>query len=267
MPIVIANPATASAWDLSNAQAAGTSPNLEGSPVNGMAFNDDGTKMYVCDGGSSYTSQYTLSTAWDVTSATYASLFKNHAPENITPYAISFKSDGSKMYMLGLTGGAEIYQYTLSTPWKIDTATYDTVSYVPTLGAVTGFELSDDGSKLYLLDDTTNTIYRYSLTSPWSLAAVTDDTNSKLISGQDTNIRDIFFKPDGLTMFMVGTGTDSVYQYTLGTAWDTSTANYDTISLSLSGTEAVPGAIALNTAGTRIYILGAAGDVVYQYNL
>lgn len=269
MPIVFAKPVIipVPVWNLSNAAAAGTSVSLENSPVTGMAFKPDGTKMYVCDGGAGYTSQYTLSTPWDVTTALYASLFKDHSAENITPFAISFKSDGSKLYMLGISGSNTIYQYTLSTPWKIDTASYDNVSYVPTLADVSGFELSDDGTKLYLLDDATDTINRYSLTTPWSIAAVTDDSNSKLILAQDGTIRDIFFKPDGITMFMVGSGTNTVYQYTLGTAWDTSGAVYDSISLDLSLIESASGAIALNTNGTRIYILGGGGDVVYQYNL
>jgi DNA-binding beta-propeller fold protein YncE len=38
-----------------------------------------------------------------------------------------------------------------------------------------------------------------------------------LFSVQDTAPEGIFFKPDGLKMYIVGSGGDSVYEYDLGT--------------------------------------------------
>ncbi|GAH99215.1 unnamed protein product, partial [marine sediment metagenome] len=40
------------------------------------------------------------------------------------PYNLFFKPDGTKMYVVDL--GAEVFQYTLSTPWDVSTANYDT---------------------------------------------------------------------------------------------------------------------------------------------
>ena len=40
----------------------------------GVAFSSDGTKMYIMDNSNLAVYQYTLSTAWNVSTASYASL-------------------------------------------------------------------------------------------------------------------------------------------------------------------------------------------------
>jgi hypothetical protein len=42
---------------------------------------------------------------------------------------------------------------------------------------------------------------------------------------------------------MIGTMNDTVYQYTLSTAWDISSATYDSISFSVAGQEVTPTSI------------------------
>ncbi|MDQ3075958.1 MAG: hypothetical protein M3Q34_02425 [bacterium] len=45
-----------------------------------------------------------------------------------TAFEAQFKSNGTKMYMLGYIN-KRVYQYTLSTPWDVSTATYDSVNF------------------------------------------------------------------------------------------------------------------------------------------
>ena len=59
--------------------------------------------------------QYTLSTPWDLSTASYDSVSFSVTSQDTTPVGIAFKSDGSKMYVVGVTNGS-VYQYTLSTP-------------------------------------------------------------------------------------------------------------------------------------------------------
>ena len=58
-----------STYNLGNAQS--TQPE-------GVAFNNDGTKMFVADNGSNAIREYTLSTAFDISTASYDSAFSVH---------------------------------------------------------------------------------------------------------------------------------------------------------------------------------------------
>ena len=46
------------------------------------------------------------------------------------------------------------------------------------------------------------------------------DSPSFDVSDEDTFPSDVTFSPDGLKMFVLGASSDSIYQYTLSTAWD-----------------------------------------------
>ena len=67
----------------------------------GVAFKPDGTKMYVASAGGTGAGdvfQYSLSTAWDVSTSSYDSVSYSHA--NITnAYNIQFKPDGTVLYI------------------------------------------------------------------------------------------------------------------------------------------------------------------------
>jgi hypothetical protein len=66
-------------------------------------------------------------------------------------------------------------------------------------------------------------------------------------------------------MYMVGSTNDSVHQYTLSTAFDLSTASYDSVSFDVSGQDISLYGIAFNTDGTKMYMVGISSDSVYQY--
>ena len=67
-------------------------------------------------------------------------------------------------------------------------------------------------------------------------------------------------------MYISGITTDKVYQYTLSTVWDLSTASYDSIFFSTASQDTSPISIVWKSDGTRIYVLGSATDTVYQYS-
>lgn len=122
-----------------------------------------------------------------------------------------------------------------------------------------------DGTKMYLLGATDN-IFQYSLSTAWDLSTITYDSVSFSVSSQDTQPQGITFKSDGTKMYVVGIVTDSVYEYTLSTAWDVSTASYSSNSLSVSGQDSIPFAVDISSDGTKVYIAGL-NNIVYQYTL
>ena len=57
-------------------------------------------------------SVYCFATAWDVSTASYDSKYKDVGSEDGIPVSVAFKSDGSKMYIVG-SSSDRVYQYSL----------------------------------------------------------------------------------------------------------------------------------------------------------
>ena len=96
---------------------------------------------------------------------------------------------------------------------------------------------------------------------------VTYASLSKLVSAQDTYTKSLAFSSDGTKMFIVGGNNNTVYQYTLSTAWNVSTATYSSLSKLVSAQDTNPFGLAFSSDGTKMFILGSANKTVYQYTL
>jgi len=58
-----------------------------------------------------------LSTAWDVSTASYDSKSKDVSSEESSPFDVAFKPDGSKMYIVGYNNDT-VYQYSMKVDKK-----------------------------------------------------------------------------------------------------------------------------------------------------
>lgn len=293
------------AWDISTASYSQQSIAVGGGGIpSGMFFRQDGTMVYIADYLADRVYQYSLSTAWDVSTVAAVNSFST-APSNYTPYGISFKPDGTKMYLAN-NGTDTIGEYDLSTAWDITTAVYSqALTMLATQGGdptgifihpengylyvvrlyspvaitqyslggfsvagqstlVVGIFFKPDGTKMYTVaNETTDRVYEYDLSTPWdtSTASYLQFFN---IGAQETFPRDLFFKPDGTKMYIVGTGGDDVNEYSLGTAWDISTSSYST-NFRVASQTTVPTSISFKPDGTKMYI--GAGGVFHEYDL
>jgi hypothetical protein len=78
--------------------------------------------MYVIGNSGDDVNEYDLSTAWDITTASYLQNF-SVATQETNPQGLFFKPDGTKMYVIG-SSGDDVNEYDLSTAWDISTASY-----------------------------------------------------------------------------------------------------------------------------------------------
>ena len=62
-------------------------------------FNSNGTKMYVVGWDGNDINEYTLSTAFDVSTASFENSF-SVSSEDTDPAALAFSSDGTKMFVV-----------------------------------------------------------------------------------------------------------------------------------------------------------------------
>ena len=260
------------AWDINTASYASKSFNAQSQDTasRGLAFKPDGTSMYIVGVTNDFVSQYTLSTPWDVSTASYANKNAYIGFQDGLSQSVGFSSNGLKMYVLGQSNGA-IYQYLLETPWDLSTAN---VGYMTFGGQDTGgyeMVLSTDGTKAYMAGDTSDVVYQYTLTAPWTLNnSTTYASKSFSTSSQDGSIRSLCFNQSGNRMYTLGIANDRIYQYNLSTAFDVSTASYanKTIYLNISPiSENTAFGIFLSQDESKIYVLGQTTGNVYQFNL
>jgi hypothetical protein len=182
-----------------------------------------------------------------------------------SPQDLFFKTDGLKMYVVGGVNDS-VYEYNVSTPWSVSTASFLQSFSVNAQDAnPTGLFFRDDGLKMYVTGSTTPQVLEYDLSSAWNISTASF-LQGFSVSGQDSNPQAVFFRSDGLKMYVVGSTNDSVYEYDLSSAWDVSTAAF-LQSFSVNAREATPTGLFFNTAGTQMYVVGSISDSVIQYNL
>jgi hypothetical protein len=171
------------------------------------------------------------------------------------------------MYMNG-SSNDRVNQYSLSTPWLVTSASFvNFISIVAQDTSSSDVFFKPDGLTMFVLGDTNNTVFQYTLSSAWDITTATYATKSFVFTTQDATPLGIWFKPDGLTMYMLGATTDAIYQYTLSVAWDVSTASYASKSFSVATQETGGGQLCLSDDGTKFWIVGSSGNDINEYTL
>jgi len=240
----------------------------EVSSLQGGFFKSDGTKMYVVDSaGSNSVYQYALSTADDVSTASYESKSFSFTTQDGTPEDVFFKSDGTKMYMLGRQFDT-IFQYSLSTAWDVSTASYDSVSLSVTSQdtAPQSLFFKPDGTKVFITGTGVNRAIAYDLTTAWDVSTASYNSEFFILTSQTNNAKGIEFNSDGNKMFITESQNDAVHVYALATAWNVSTASYTNVALDVSSQDLTPEGGRFNSDGKKLYMFGGSSETVYQYS-
>jgi DNA-binding beta-propeller fold protein YncE len=231
----------------------------------GVFFKPDGLKMYIIGTTGQDINEYTLSTAWDVTTASFLQLFSVSAQE-LYPVGVFFKPDGTKMYVIGAVGD-DVNEYDLSVAWDISTASFLQLFSVAAQEIFPqGVFFKPDGTKMYVIGSTGDDVNEYNLSVAWDIS-----TASFLqlfsVAAQDTAPQGVFFRDDGLKMYVIGSTGDNVYEYNLSVAWDVSTAAIAYTKFSVVAQEISPTGVFFKPDGTKMYVIGSTGDDVNEYDL
>ena len=151
------------AWDLSTASAGNSfGVQAQEGTVNSIYFHPDGTYFYVSGTQSDSVNQYSLSTAWDLTTASFVQSF-SVSSQTVTPNGISFNQNGRQMYIVEQTNDV-VLEYNLSTPWDISTASYNTSFSVATEESLPqGIFIREDGLKFFICGAGGDSVDRYSM--------------------------------------------------------------------------------------------------------
>jgi len=257
-------------WDVSSAGAA-TSKSIasQDTTPRAIVFNDSGTKMFMNGGVNNKIFQYSLPTAWDITTLTYIGivyLFTEYA-SNIVGMSVS---DNGKRFYLSDYITSTIHQYDfVPTPYNLDVASYDDVFIdVGTEVAVPeGGCFDTSGTRMYVFGGASNA-YQYVLTTAWDLTTASYDSKTFNFNSQVSNARDIAINDDGTKVYVLDNGTDEIYQYTLDTPYDISTADYSTpVSFDTSSQAGSCSGITFKPDGMKAYVIFDTNDDVFAYDL
>ena len=228
--------------------------------LNGIAFNPDGTKMFVSAGngsssphdagdGDDFINEYNLPTPFDISTAVYAG---DSARCDLTGTIrgnigdMVFSSDGLKIFTVtrGTNGSNRdlVYRYDLTAPYDVSTCVYvanvnpDTTaiqdgwrygSLSINNNHVQGIEINPDGTKIFLSfndvnnPDSLDGIREYTLSTPYDLSTISQVDNAGILLTQ-SNPDAIFFSANGKRIFVTDHDLFTVAQYSLSKAYDTS---------------------------------------------
>ena len=255
-----------------------------------VAFNADGTKMFVIGNDSAKIHEWTLSTGFDLSSnvnwVSSTSLGLDY------PTHFDFNPDGTKLVVVCAQLNA-IKAYNLSpgfdssTIAEYETIETDLIEWVSTPGTSSetrcltnhirepsGCRFNGDGTTITIMDRYNNTNYdkaiSFPLTYPYELSNLSDGTLDSKVRGVSSPST-IRFNPDGTKCYILDTDDDKIYQwslykpYVLGRGSIAST--YDGVSSSLTDSDGVMRSFDFAPDGKAIFTCGSSYDSIAHYKV
>jgi hypothetical protein len=131
----------------------------------GVAFNTNGTKMFVTGITGKDINEYALSGGFDVSTASFTDAFSVSA-QDTSPSSLTFNAGGTQMFVCGQTGD-DINEYALSTGFDVSTASYtQAFSVAANVDRPVGIAFNANGTKMFVLGQTSPTqkVNEYSTT-------------------------------------------------------------------------------------------------------
>ena len=115
-----------------------------------LAFNSDGTKMFLLGSGNDKVSQYTLSSAFTINTASFDSVDLDVSSQEASPTGLAFNSDGTQLFVGGF--GDNVHMYNLSSAFNLSTASYSGVTFDVSSQVATplSLEFNATGTKMYV---------------------------------------------------------------------------------------------------------------------
>ena len=188
--------------------------------LNAVAFNPDGTKMFITGSASDKIHQYSLSTGFDLTSTvTFVKSSVSITAQEGNPEVILFNDDGTKIYITGRVSDA-VHEYDLGSAYDVGSLTLVTSFSMSSETNITeGMSFNDDGTKLFMNDLQFDKVFQYSLSTAYSFESTVTLEGSFSIADQESHSQYVAFNNDGTKMYIVGNNGDDITEYSLSCAF------------------------------------------------
>lgn len=237
----------------------------------GVAFSNDGSKMYAVGYSNAVVEEYSLGTNYDIRASSHSHSLDISSHTN-TPWGLSFKPDGTKMFLINSQADAEkVQEYHLSTAFDLSSASYDSEVDVSSEDAAHGITFNDTGSRMYLSATTGlgsgGTIWDYTLSTAFDVSTASQYSWLD-VDSQDYYPNGLFFNPDGTKLFVVGGNASNVGEWHMDSAqaYNVSSATLKrTYGLASNNTK--PRGLAFRPNGTIVVVTDEDDDLIYNYDL
>ena len=188
-----------------------------------IEFNLDGTKLFVIGVTNDTVFEYTLTTGFDLTTASASSTASFSVGSDLAqPTGMIFNHDGTYLYVIGNTND-KIFQYELSTGFDITTANSTAINEFSVTSEVSnphGLTFSPDGKKVFIAYDditegaeTTDSVHEYTLSTPWNISTMSYEGSYATDDIQRAG--DVDFNNTGSKMYVTDFNNDVVLEYDL----------------------------------------------------
>ena len=182
-----------------------------------LVFNPDGTKMFVVGRDGKDINEYTLSTGFDVSTASFVDSF-DVRNEETQPKGLAFNNDGTKMFVVGYTDD-EVLEYNLSPGFDVSTATFIDGFSVRSEDLIpSGLAFNNDGTKMFVVGQRDDDVNEYTLSTGFDVSTASF-VDSFSVSSEESAPTGLAFNDDGTKMFVSGKTGDDVNEYTLSCAY------------------------------------------------
>mgnify|MGYP003642784306 CR=1 FL=1 len=221
-------------------------------------FKPDGTKMYVLSYASPAVYQYSLSTAWDVSTSSYDNISLGFFGAGSQYQGLTFSPDGTKM--IGCeNNGDSIRMMNLNTAWDLSAATNGSSMVVSSQDTTPkAIEVLADGTKVFMVGSDNDRVYVYTLSTAWNLGTSSFTGYYQLPSGTPSGIR---FNNDGSSMYITDANSGITTQYGLSSTYNPLTASAVATLTQPANTQG----LAFSTDGDKLYYI-THDNVVHQYS-
>jgi len=281
---IASDPCDISTWQISEKEL---SVGSQEANAEAIFFKPDGTKMYIAGRSGDDVNEYALSTAWDITTASFTDtldgLESSPASES-NPYGMYISPNGIYFYLVGHSTD-QVIQYTMSTAWDISTASYTreqalTIANGNSFADPIGINFKSDGTMFWVVSQNSDAIQQYTLSTAWDVSTLSVGHFKSLTGGFFTlhpldenennynlgSIEDIWVSEDGTKVWMPDSSYDTVHQLKLSTAFDVTTATYDGCTIRTSAYQGDFGGLYVNETVGKAFTVAPSGDWVRYWD-
>ncbi len=245
-----------------------------------VKFSSDGKTMFIIGVNSDSIRQYSLSTAFDLSSS--PTLMKSLDISSIQDAAqdIEFNSDGTVLFIIGReVGNRGIDQWDLNTPYDIDGITVGDRKRTTLSGDLRGFKFSNDGKKLFTITQTSSTVgtvTEYTLTTAYDLDTLSETNTLSTTFSVGGRRQGINFSSDGYKLFITNSATHAtspvaeknvIREFSLNSPFNISNAiNNGDFQPNYSAKFRLTG-LTFNNDGSKMFHTDFSNHNVYEHNL
>jgi len=181
-----------------------------------VAFNSDGTVIFVIGKQRANIDSWSLSTAYDLSGVHKTNDLIATTAIGANPRALKFNPDGTKMFILKGTSRL-VEEYALSTAYDPATKSSSTNYSVSDSGAwLQGMGFSSNGTKMFIVTNDDDDIHEYNLSTGFDVSTASYVGNYEVNTpGASMDISAMAFNSDGSKMFHGDFQQNDIEEYTL----------------------------------------------------